>query len=112
MITTLEQLIHAGYDVPAAAPDAWRSYDEQDPLPGYFEFDWLSSRHPDLYHRFALSTVGLMDELDRLVDLTGLGVVDVAAGTGRSAAASACWPPRWWPPARARWAWPTGWRCP
>lgn len=80
---TLQQLVSAGYDVPAAPVDDWRDYDERDPIPGYFQFDWLSARHPDLYHCFALSTDGLMDELDKLVDLTGLDVIDVAAGTGR-----------------------------
>ena len=53
-------------------------------IPGYFQFDWLSARHPDLYHKFALSSVGLVDELHKLVDLTGLEVVDIGAGTGRS----------------------------
>lgn len=60
-----------------------------DPNPGYFEFDWLSARHPDLYDRFALSTVGLMHELRSVVDLTGLIVCDVGAGTGRSALGAA-----------------------
>src|SRR5688500_17617516 len=73
-----------GYRMPSAPPGAWRVYDPQQPEPGYFEFDWISARHPDLYHRFALSTVGLMDELEKLVDLTGLDVVDIGAGTGRS----------------------------
>lgn len=82
---TLEQLINAGYQVKAAPIDAWRKYDEQNPIPGYFNFDWFSSRHPDLYHHFALSTDGLMDELDSLFDLTGLQVIEVGAGTGRAA---------------------------
>jgi ubiquinone/menaquinone biosynthesis C-methylase UbiE len=73
----------------AAPPDAWRVYDSQKPEPGYFEFDWISARHPDLYHRFALSTVGLMDELGKLVDLAGLDVVDIGAGTGRATLAAA-----------------------
>ncbi len=73
-----------GYDSPAAPADAWRVYDRQNPEPGYFEFDWISAYHPDLYHRFALSTDGLLDELPKLVDLTGLDVVDIGAGTGRS----------------------------
>lgn len=68
----------------AAPEDSWREYDATNPDPGYYEFDWLSGRHPDLYHRFALSTVGLVDELRRIVDLRGLDVVDVGAGTGRS----------------------------
>lgn len=78
-----------GYRVLAAPPDAWRAYDPQEPEPGYFEFDWISARHPDLYHRFALSTVGLMEELGKLVDLTGLDVVDIGAGTGRATLAAA-----------------------
>lgn len=73
-----------GYHMRPAPPDSWRTYDPQNPDPGYFEFDWLSARHPDLYHRFALSTAGLMDELDGLVDLAGLDVADLGAGTGRA----------------------------
>jgi ubiquinone/menaquinone biosynthesis C-methylase UbiE len=73
----------------AAPRDAWRHYDVDDPDPGYYEFDWLSGRHPDLYHRFALSTVGLMAELPKVVDLTDLVVADVGAGTGRSTHAAA-----------------------
>src|SRR5918994_469303 len=77
---------HEGYSyhMRSAPPDSWRSYDPHDPDPGYFEFDWISARHPDLYHRFALSTNGLLDELEKLMDLTGLEVVDIGAGTGRS----------------------------
>jgi len=89
MTLTLEQLVGAGYDVQPAPVDDWREFDELDPVPGYFHFDWLSSRHPDLYHRFALSTDGLMDELEKLVDLTGLAVADIGAGTGRSTMAAA-----------------------
>ncbi|MGB8982764.1 MAG: class I SAM-dependent methyltransferase [Anaerolineales bacterium] len=84
MDITQEQLENAGYDVPAAPRDAWRNYDEHNPVPRYFDFDWLSSRHPDLYHKFALSSVGLMDELNKLIDLTGLEVIDIGAGTGRT----------------------------
>ena len=73
-----------GYESPAAPLDAWRDFDPENPDPGYFEFDWISARHPDLYHRFALSTDGLMEELEMLVDLTRLEVVDIGAGTGRS----------------------------
>lgn len=73
-----------GYESPAAPLDAWRVYDPEHPNPGYFEFDWISARHPDLYHRFALSTDGLLEEFEKLVDLTGLDVVDIGAGTGRS----------------------------
>lgn len=86
---TQEQLEKAGYKVPVAPNDAWRNYDEHNPVPRYFDFDWLSSRHPDLYHKFALSSVGLMDELDKLVDLTGLEVIDIGAGTGRSSMGAA-----------------------
>jgi SAM-dependent methyltransferase len=68
----------------AAPPDAWRVYDPVDPDPGYYQFDWISARHPDLYHQFALTSVGLMDEFVRLVDLSGLDVLDVGAGTGHS----------------------------
>jgi len=79
----------AGYAMAAAPVDAWRDYDVDDPDPGYFEFDWLSARHPDLYDRFALSSDGLMRELPTLVDLSGLIVCDVGAGTGRSTRATA-----------------------
>ncbi len=72
------------YGIRSAPIDAWRVFDDQNPDPGYFQFDWLSARHPDLYHEFALSTVGQMQELDKLVDLSGLIVADVGAGTGRS----------------------------
>src|SRR5512142_366556 len=82
---TLEQLIAAGYHVKAAPSDSWRRYDERSPVPGYFDFDWLSARHPDLYDKFALSTDGLVEELHRLVDLTGCCVVEAGAGTGRAA---------------------------
>ena len=53
-------------------------------MPGYYDFDWFSAYHPDLYHRFALSTDGLMDELEKVVDLSDLVVVDIGAGTGRA----------------------------
>ncbi len=78
-----------GFALPAAPVDSWRTYDEENPVPGYFQFDWLSSRHPDLYHRFALSTVGLLAKLHTLFDLTGCDVVDICAGTGRSASEAA-----------------------
>jgi SAM-dependent methyltransferase len=89
MIYTQDQLESAGYHVPAAPIDDWRTYAEHQPVPGYFQFDWLSSRHPDLYDRFAISTVGLMTELSRIVDLSGLEVIDIGAGTGRSTIAAA-----------------------
>jgi SAM-dependent methyltransferase len=84
MSITKEQIIAAGYGIKAAPVDSWRSYDEADPVPGYFDFDWFSARHPDLYHKFALSTDGQMGELEKLVDLSGLVVADFGAGTGRS----------------------------
>lgn len=86
MAFTQEDIMAYGYAIPAAPIDDWRDYDRENPVPGYFDFDWLSSRHPDLYHRFALSTVGLMDKLETVLDLTGMTVVDIGAGTGRSAA--------------------------
>jgi ubiquinone/menaquinone biosynthesis C-methylase UbiE len=78
-----EQLKNAGYWLNAAPNDAARDYDECNPIPGYFEFDWLSAMHPDLYHEFALTTTGFMNELDKLIDLTGLEIIDIGAGTGR-----------------------------
>jgi SAM-dependent methyltransferase len=86
---TQEQLEYDGFLIKAAPVDDWRIYDEHHPVPFYFDFDWLSARHPDLYHRFALSTQGVMRELDKLVDLSGLDVIDVGAGTGRSSIAAA-----------------------
>jgi ubiquinone/menaquinone biosynthesis C-methylase UbiE len=86
---TQEKLKNDGFLIKAAPVDDWRRYDETQPVPGYFQFDWLSARHPDLYHRFALSTDGLMLALEKLVDLTGLDVIDVGAGTGRSSLAAA-----------------------
>jgi SAM-dependent methyltransferase len=74
------------YDRRYAAPaeeGAWRSYDVAQPDPGYFQFDWLSARHPDLYHAFALTSVALVDELTRRFDFSGLVVAEIAAGTGR-----------------------------
>lgn len=84
MAYTFDDLLRDGYCIQAAPVNAWRHYDEGDPMPGYFQFDWLSARHPDLYHRFALTTVGLMDRLHRIVDLSGLELVDLGAGTGRA----------------------------
>jgi SAM-dependent methyltransferase len=89
MVYTQEQLERDGFQIPAAPVDSWRTYDELHPVPDYFDFDWFSARHPDLYHRFALTTDGLMQELEKLVDLSGLNVIDVGAGTGRSASAAA-----------------------
>jgi SAM-dependent methyltransferase len=89
MNLTQEELISSGYKLQAAPIDSWRIYDENNPIPGYFQFDWLSSRHPDLYHQFALSTVGLMNKLHTLIDLTDCDVLDIGAGTGRSAIGAA-----------------------
>lgn len=89
MSLTQADIIRSGYKLQAAPVDAWRIYDEKNPIPGYFQFDWLSSRHPDLYHQFALSTVGLLEKLHTLIDLTGLNVIDIGAGTGRSAIGAA-----------------------
>ncbi len=89
MSLTQEDILSSGYKLQAAPVDAWRSFDEENPIPGYFQFDWLSSRHPDLYHKFALSTVGLMEKLHTLIDLTGCEVLDIGAGTGRSAEGAA-----------------------
>lgn len=86
---TQEEIAASGYSLKAEPAGAWRKYDETNPVPGYFQFDWLSSAYPDLYHAFALSTVGLMDKLDSLVDLSGLDVVDIGAGTGRSSEGAA-----------------------
>ena len=69
---TVKDIRDAGYFLEAAPPDAWRVYDERDPVPCYFEFAWLNAYRPDLYHRFALSTEGLMDELETQVDLSSL----------------------------------------
>lgn len=77
------------YDKSYATPveeGAWRAYDVDDPDPGYFQFDWLSARHPDLYHAFALSSIALVEELTRRFDLSRLAVVEIAAGTGRCTA--------------------------
>ena len=81
---TVEYIRKTGYSLEAAPLEDWRNYDESDPVPGYFEFDWLSAYHPDLYHKFSLSTEGLMDELEKIVDLSDLVVVDIGAGTGRA----------------------------
>lgn len=89
MDLTQAEIIRSGYKLQAAPVDSWRTYDENDPIPGYFQFDWLSSRHPDLYHQFALSTAGLMEKLHTLIDLTDRDVLDIGAGTGRSAMGAA-----------------------
>jgi SAM-dependent methyltransferase len=89
MAYTQEQLERDGFLIKAAPVDDWRTYNELHPVPFYFDFDWFSARHPDLYHRFALTTDGLIQELEKLVSLSGLEVIDVGAGTGRSAIAAA-----------------------
>lgn len=89
MDLTQEEIISSRHKLQAAPVDSWRIYDENNPIPGYFEFDWLSSRHPDLYHKYALSTVGLMEKLHTLMDLTNCDVLDIGAGTGRSAIGAA-----------------------
>jgi ubiquinone/menaquinone biosynthesis C-methylase UbiE len=89
MNLTQEKINRSGFQLPPASAGTWRTYDEENPIPGYFQFDWLSARHPDLYHQFALSTVGLMDKLHTLIDLRGYTVIDIGAGTGRSAIGAA-----------------------
>jgi SAM-dependent methyltransferase len=59
------------------------------PDPGYFEFDDIIEKLPDLYHRFALSSVGGIEGLHRFFDLRGSVVLDIGAGTGRSSIALA-----------------------
>lgn len=81
---TIEEIMSAGYELQAAEKGSWRFYDEQNPIPGYFEFDWLSSRFPDLYHEFALSTIGLITKLHTLIDFSEITILDIGAGTGRS----------------------------
>jgi hypothetical protein len=44
----------------AAPPGSWRVYDSAAPDPGYFEFDWITARYPDLYDAFARSTAVLV----------------------------------------------------
>lgn len=84
MSLTQADIERSGYNLQAAPLDEWRTYDEVDPIPGYFQFDWLSSRHPDLYHAFALSSVGLIEKLHTIFDLSGRKVIDIGAGTGHS----------------------------
>jgi ubiquinone/menaquinone biosynthesis C-methylase UbiE len=69
-----------------APDDAWRDFDTDNPDPGYYQFDWLSARHPDLYDHFALSSTGLANAALELIDFSSKTVVDVGAGTGRFAA--------------------------
>lgn len=64
--STQEEIINSRYKLQAASIDSWRIYDENNPIPGYFGFDWLSSRHPDLYHQFALSVGRPSYEQDKL----------------------------------------------
>ncbi len=81
---TIDDIMAAGYELEAAEKGSWRIYDEENPIPGYFEFDWLSGRFPDLYHEFALSSIGLVTKLHTLIDFSNMTVLDVGAGTGRS----------------------------
>ena len=81
---TVEYIRKAGYSLKEAPLDDWRIYDQRDPVPGYFDFDWFSAYHPDLYHRFSQSTEGLMGKLEELVDLSDLVIADIGAGTGRA----------------------------
>jgi ubiquinone/menaquinone biosynthesis C-methylase UbiE len=81
---SMDEIMSAGYEIKAAEKGSWREYDENNPIPGYFEFDWLSSRFPDLYHEFALSSIGLITKLHDLIDFSEMNVLDVGAGTGRS----------------------------
>ena len=70
MELTLEAIKNAGYKLQAAEKGSWKVYNEENPVPGYFQFDWLSSRFPDLYHDFALSTVGLISKLHTIIDFS------------------------------------------
>ena len=40
----LMNFMELGYDIPAAPTDSWRTFDEVNPDPEYFEFDWLPAR--------------------------------------------------------------------
>jgi len=86
---TQEEIISSGPWLKAAPAGTWRVYDESNPVPKYFDFDWLSGRYPDLYHQFAVSSDGLLEKLHMLIDLTGCDVLDIGAGTGRSAVGAA-----------------------
>ena len=56
-----------------------------EPNPGYFQFDHIIEKLPAIYHAFALSTLGLVERLCKSCDLQGSTLVDICAGTGRSA---------------------------
>ncbi len=56
-----------------------------DPDPGYFQFDDIIEKLPAIYHAFALSTLGLVEQLCRSCGLRGCTLADICAGTGRSA---------------------------
>jgi len=56
-----------------------------EPNPGYFQFDQIIEKLPAIYHAFALSTLGLVERLCKSCDLQGSTLVDICAGTGRSA---------------------------
>jgi len=84
MELTIKEIKDAGYKMKAAEKGSWKNYNESNPIPGYFQFDWLSSRFPDLYHDFALSTIGLISKLHTLIDFSEMNILDIGAGTGRS----------------------------
>jgi SAM-dependent methyltransferase len=77
------------FSTKAAEAGSWRTYDPSAPDPGYYEFDSLSARHPDLYHQFAITSTALAERAMTLFDFTGSVVLDVGAGTGRVATAVA-----------------------
>ncbi|HIG72937.1 MAG TPA: hypothetical protein EYQ46_23305 [Myxococcales bacterium] len=56
-----------------------------EPNPGYFQFDDIIEKLPELYHAFALSTLGLVGRLCKSCDLQGSTLADICAGTGRCA---------------------------
>lgn len=56
-----------------------------EPNPGYFQFDDIIERLPAIYDAFALSTLGLVERLCKSCNLQGSTLVDICAGTGRSA---------------------------
>ena len=53
MQITQEQIYRDSIHIRPAPEDAWRNYDEVNPVPGYFEFGWLSSCQPDIYYKRA-----------------------------------------------------------
>jgi hypothetical protein len=67
----------------------------KNPQPGYFQFDWISARHPDLYHRFELST-GAVPGLEafRLDRCPRSAAGSEGGGTAGPVVALACRSPR------------------